>query len=563
MQAERIRKENEMRSSKRATLSAFVVGLCLAASLVFSLSAATATDQVELTAKLAASDGTPESVFGNHVAVSGDTAVVGAPKMHHSAFRGAGAAYVFTRVGDTWIEQAKLTPSDGVAGDRFGWSVGISGDTIVVSSLWDDVGIQADQGSAYVFTRTAGTWTEQAKLTASDGVPLDEFGFSVAVSGDDVIVGAKSLGEELGVPPQGSAYVFTRTGGAWTQQEKLTASEGVVGNGFGFRVGLDGDTAVVGAVTDNGGQGSAYVFTRTGGEWTQEKELTGSEGSAEFGFWVALAGDTVVVGDPSDEGKGAAYVFTRSAGDWPEQKKLTASDGTGKAANPADGDYFGRSVAVSGDTVVVGAQFDDVGPDNTNAQGSAYVFKRTGGNWEEKAHLFASDGTEGDLFGVSVGISGDTAVVGASFAEVGAAQGAAYVWRDAAASALSVNIDVEPKDKKNRIRTSNTNEIAVAVLTTPTFDAATVDPASVCFGDNPPRGGTTSYNQPAGVDADCNEAHRSGHLEDADRDGHLDMVLHFETNQTGIDPDDTEARLTGRTTDGTFFEGSDSIRTVR
>jgi hypothetical protein len=409
---------------------------------------ATATGQTKLTAadgtaqatateelvKLTPSDGTPFGHFGNHVAVSGGTAVVGAPNMHHSAFTGAGAAYVFTRVGETWIEQAKLTPSDGVPGDRFGWSVAISGDTIVVSAMWDDVGIHVDQGSAYVFTRTAGTWTEQAKLTASDGAPLDEFGFSVAVSGDDVIVGAKSLAEEFGVPPQGSAYVFARTSGSWTQQKKLTASDGVVGNGFGFRVGLDGDTAVVGAVTDNGGQGSAYVFTRTGGDWTEQKKLTASDGVAAdaFGFWVGLDGDTIVVGDPSDDGQGSAYVFTRTGGEWTEQERLTASDGAGRAANPPNGDFFGRSVAVSGDTVVVGAQSDDVGPNNTDSQGSAYVFKRTDGIWSEKAHLTAADGTEGDLFGVSVGISGDTAVVGASFAEVGAAQGAAYVWRDAA-----------------------------------------------------------------------------------------------------------------------------------
>ncbi|MBW3589708.1 MAG: FG-GAP repeat protein [Actinobacteria bacterium] len=391
----------------------FAVGLCLTAGLIFYIPNAAASEEL---VKLTASDGTALGHFGNHVAVSGDTAVVGAPHPHVHV--GAGAAYVFTRVGDTWIEQAKLTASDAAARDRFGWSVAISGDTIVVSALWDDVGINEDQGSAYVFTKNAGKWTEQAKLTASDGVPLDQFGFSVAVSGDDVIVGAKSLGEEFGVPPQGSAYVFARAGGTWTEQVKLTPSDGVVGNGFGFRVGLDGDTAVVGAVSDNGDRGSAYVFTRTGGTWTQQKKLTASDGEPgdEFGFWVSVAGDTVVVGDPSDNGQGSAYVFTRTGGDWTEQKILIASDG-------AQGDYFGRSVAVSGDTVVVGAQ----------GKGSAYVFERTGGTWSEKAHLTAADS---GLFGISVGISGDTAVVGASFSNVGEnpQQGAAYVWKNSAAN---------------------------------------------------------------------------------------------------------------------------------
>jgi hypothetical protein len=433
----------------RPTLGAFALGLGLTAGFIFSIPNATAAEEL---VKLTASDGTPAGHFGNHVAVFGDTAVVGAPNMHQTAYTGVGAAYVFTRVGDTWIEQAKLTPSDGAAGDRFGWSVAISGDTIVVSALWDDVGIKVDQGSAYVFTRTAGTWTEQAKLTALDGVPLDQFGFSVAVSGDDVIVGAKSLGEEFGVPPQGSAYVFARTGETWSQQAKLTPSDGFIGNGFGFRVGLDGDTVVVGAPADNDGKGSAYVFSRTGGTWTQQPKLTGSESAAEFGFWVAVAGDTIVVGDPSDDGKGAAYVFTRTGGDWTEQKKLTASDGAGRGAVPiTEGDYFGRSVAVSGDTVVVGAQFDDIG-DNAD-QGSAYVFTRTGGTWTEQTKLTAADGTEGDLFGVSIGVSGDTAVVGASFAEVGEgaipAQGAAYVWRDPNTSAQAISIDVKPRGDRH------------------------------------------------------------------------------------------------------------------
>ncbi|MGQ0431856.1 MAG: FG-GAP repeat protein [Microthrixaceae bacterium] len=378
--------------------------------------------------KLIPSDGTALGHFGNDVAVSGDTAVVGAPNMHHSAFMGTGAAYVFTRVGESWTEQAKLTPSDGVRGDRFGWSVAISGDTIVVGAMWHDVGAHVDQGAAYVFTRTAGTWTEQAKLRATDGLPLAEFGISVAVSDDDVLVGAMTLADEVGAPPQGSAYLFSRVDEHWTQQAKLTPPDGVFGSGFGFRVALDGDTAVVGASRDNGGLGAAHVFNRTDGHWTAQAELTAPNGVAgdAFGFWVGLDDDTIVVGAPAHNGQGAAYVFTRSGGQWTPQATLTASDGTDKAANPPHGDYFGRSVAVSGDTIVVGAEFDKVSADNAG-QGSAYVFERTGTTWSETTHLSAADA---DLFGVSVGVSGDTAVVGASFSEVGDAQGAAYVWRD-------------------------------------------------------------------------------------------------------------------------------------
>ncbi len=414
----------------RPALRALALSLGLTAGLIFSIPSATATEEL---VKLTASDGTVLGHFGNHVDVSGDTAVVGAPKMHFNAVAGPGAAYVFTRSGDAWVQQAKLTPSDGLPGDRFGWSVAISGNTIVVGAMWDDVGVNADQGSAYVFTRTAGTWTEQTKLTASDGLPLEEFGISVEASGDDVIVGATSLADEVGVPPQGSAYVFARSGGTWIEQAELIPSDGYVGDGFGFKVGADGDTAVVGAYKERGG-GSAYVFSRTGGTWTQQAKLTSSDRAAgdQFGFWVGISGQTMVVGalfaDGTYADQGAAYVFTRAGGVWTEQKKLTASDGRKE-------DAFGRSVAVSGDTIVVGAQWHNV--DGKNNQGSAYVFSRTRDTWVERTKLTAADGAEGDHFGVSVGVSGDTAVVGASFNVRGEGpirpQGAAYVWKDDAA----------------------------------------------------------------------------------------------------------------------------------
>ncbi len=437
-----------MRSS-RITL-AVVVGLMLAAGVVFPTSPMAATPQAKPRAtaprelaKLTASDGgNPGTAqFGNHVAVDGDTAVVGAPNMH-TAYNGVGAAYVYTRVGDAWTEQAKLTAPDGLPGDRFGWSVAISGDTIVVSSVWDDVDTKVDQGSAYVFTRTAGRWTEQAKLTASDPVSFAQFGFSVAVSGDVAAIGAahslvEPQEEQYGVAPPGSAYVFARTGGTWTQQKKLTPTDRFLDDGFGTRVAIDGDTLVVGA---SGGQGAAYVFGRTGGTWDQQKILTAPTRAAgdEFGFWVAVSGETVVVGALGADGtytdQGKAYVFTRTDGNWGEPFTLEASDAQ-------KDDLFGRSVAVSGDTVVVGAEYDDIGPkiallgdlDRVNEnQGSAYVFKRSGESWPQKAKLTGSDSSARDLFGVSVAVSGDTAVVGASFATVSEgpipAQGAAYVF---------------------------------------------------------------------------------------------------------------------------------------
>jgi hypothetical protein len=377
-------------------------------------------------AKLTAGDGAAIDLFGYSVAVSGDTAVVGAASDAIGANTGQGSAYVFTRTGTSWSQQAKLTASDGAESDVFGISVAVSGDTAVVGASQDDIGANGNQGSAYVFTRSGTSWSEQAKLTASDGAAIDVFGFSVAVSGDTAVVGAPQ--DDIGAnTDQGSAYVFTRSGTTWSQETKLTAGDGAASDEFGFSVSVSGDTAVVGALRDdidaNTEQGSAYVFTRSGTTWSQQAKLTASDGAASvfFGYSVAVSGDTAVVGAAAFGANGSAYVFTRSGTLWSQQAKLTAGDG-------AVSDQFGYSVAVSGDTAVVGARFDDIGA-NTD-QGSAYVFTRSGTTWSEQAKLTAGDGAANDLFGFSVAVSGDTAVVGAHQDDIGvnSNQGSAYVF---------------------------------------------------------------------------------------------------------------------------------------
>ena len=179
-------------------------------------------------------------------------------------------------------QQAKLTASDGAGGDWFGFSVAVDRDTAVVGAALDGVGGNASQGSVYVFTRSSGSWTQQQKLTASDGAASDWFGRSVAMSGDTAVVGAP-FDDDNGTD-SGSAYVFTRSSGSWTQQQKLTAPDGAASDRFGISVAVDGDTAVVGAYLDTIGgdreQGSAYVFTRSGGSWTQQQKLTASDGAA-------------------------------------------------------------------------------------------------------------------------------------------------------------------------------------------------------------------------------------------------------------------------------------------
>jgi MYXO-CTERM domain-containing protein len=356
--------------------------------------------------KLLASDAQPGDFLGTSVALSGNTAVVGATFDDDNG-ESSGAAYVFVRSGADWTEQQKLKPSDGVAGDRFGWPVAISGNTVLVGCYLDNPQ-GAESGSAYVFVRSGSTWTQQQKLTAADGAAQTWFGYSVALDGDTALV---SRHGDAAI--RGSAYVFVRSGSTWTQQQKLTAADGLAGDYFGGSVALSDNTALVGAYVDDNQpddrQGSAYVFVRSGTTWTEQQKLLPSDGSAEdwFGWSVALWGDTALVGafrdDPNGFDSGSVYAFTRSGTTWTEGQKLSASDG-------ATTDYFGHQVALSADKAVVAAAPDFA---NTQDTGAAYVFVRSGNAWTEQQKLVTSEGVTNDEFGASVAISGTTVLVGA------------------------------------------------------------------------------------------------------------------------------------------------------
>ena len=301
----------------------------------------------------------------------------------------------------------KLTASDGAADDWFGYSVSIDGDTAIIGAIFDrDNGDFS--GSAYVFVRINGVWSEQQKLTASDGEAYDQFGWSVSIDGDTALIAAYGDGSY-----SGSAYVYVRSNGVWSEQAKLTASDAATTSDyFGYSVAIDGDTAVIGAYwdDDNGSNsGSAYVFVRSNGVWSEQQKLTASDGAAGdyFGSSVAIDGDTVVIGahwdDDNDYNSGSAYVYVRSNDVWSEQAKLTASDGASR-------DFFGYSVAIDGDTALIGAYADN---DNGANSGSAFMYVRSNGVWSEQAKLTASDRAQYDDFGYSVSIDGDTAVIGA------------------------------------------------------------------------------------------------------------------------------------------------------
>jgi hypothetical protein len=335
---------------------------------------------------------------------------------------------------DPWIQQAELTSSDGAAGDYFGNSIAVSGSTVVVGAGWRTVGSNNSQGGVYVFVQSGTNWSQQAELTASDGGAYNYFGRSVALSGSTIVVGAPGYPTVGSNVAQGAAYVFTQSGTNWSQQAKLTASDGVAYDELGFSVALSGSTALVGApchpALGGCGPGGAYVFTQSGTSWSQQAELTASDGvpQDEFGWSVALDANTAVVGatlhtvGSNQNYQGAAYVFVESGGTWSQQAELSASDGVSY-------DVFGFSVAVNGSTALVGSYCHPAVSQSTCGPGAAFVFVESGGTWSQQAELTASDGAENDYFGWSVGLDGSAAVGGAPHHTVGSNQfqGAAYV----------------------------------------------------------------------------------------------------------------------------------------
>ena len=391
-------------------------------------------------AKLKGNDVGSTDYFGSSVAIDGNTALVGS--VNDTTLIGnyiQGSVYVFTNTGGVWTQVQKLTPNEAPADDGFGTSVAIDGDTALIGAAWNDIGANPDQGSTYVFARNGGMWTQQQKLTASDGAATDLFGIAVALSGDVAVVGAP-LAEIGANENQGSAYVFTRSGGVWTEQQKLTGSNGLSQDNFGTSVSLSVDTALIGApgIYDSEGgpetPGAAYVFTGNGGLWTEQQKLVPSDSEAgnTFGSAVALSGDKALVGAPDDTvgsnaRQGSAYVFMRSGGVWTEQQKLTASDAVAQ-------DYsFGDSVALVGDTALVGMRGDSfIFPGGYYwFEGAAYVFINNGGVWTEQQKLTASDINSWRFFGCAVAMSGNRAIVG-SYGhddEVVHEKGSAYVFQ--------------------------------------------------------------------------------------------------------------------------------------
>ena len=386
--------------------------------------------------ELFALDGAANDWFGYSVAISGDYALVGVPHAQVGSNPNQGAAYIFLRQGITWIQQAELSASDGVAYGPFGTTVALSGNTALVG----EPDYEDNLGRVLVFVKPASGWatrTETAILTASDAASGDVFGQSVAISGDSAVIGAPDhkVGSNVN---QGEAYLFVKPVSGWistTQTATLTALDGLSGDIFGQSVAISGDSVVIGAGNHNSAEGEAYVFVKPddgwGGAQYETASLTPSDGGGSFGQSVAISGDTAVIGAGGhNSNQGEAYVFVKPGSGWAsgtENAILTASDGL-------SGDSFGQSVAISGDSAVIGA------PSHNSYQGEAYVFVKPASGWAtgtETTRLTASDGAANDYFGHSVATSGDTAFIGAMGNENVA--GAAYVYYPVRSEDLSVN----------------------------------------------------------------------------------------------------------------------------
>ena len=382
--------------------------------------------------KLIASDGAEGDWFGGSASISGDYALVGAYLDDGNNGTNSGSAYVFERDrASNWSEGQKLTASDGASMDRFGRGVSISGNYAVIGAVGDDDAGDRS-GSAYVFERQSnGHWLEVQKLTAFDAAAVDQFGFGVSISGDYAVVGAPYDDNNNGTDA-GSAYVFERDGaGNWIEVQKLTAFDGAVSDIFGSRVSISGDYAVISAFLDDDNgidSGSAYVFERDGlGNWNEVQKLTALDGATDdkFGRRVSISGDHAVIGayhdDDDGSNSGSAYLFERDRAGSWSQVQNLT------ASDGAAEDLFGDSVSISGDYAVIGAYGDD---DNGETSGSAYVFERNaGGIWQEIHKLSASDGSANDVFGYSTSISGNAILIGAFYDDDnGENSGSAYVY---------------------------------------------------------------------------------------------------------------------------------------
>ncbi len=375
--------------------------------------------------KLVPAAGETSEMFGYSVACDSNFMVIGAPYRDSLAYN-SGIAYVYENISGVWTERDILVPNAGHMGQNFGYSVSISDEYILIGAFRDNQnGPQA--GAAYVFKRdsASGNWIQLTKLLPADGSAYDEFGTSVCLRGDHAIIGAPFDHENS--MEVGSAYIFKWNDTTWVEEAKILASNSVgTSPQFGVCVAIEGDYALVGAWADEGlgsYPGAAYVFHFDGVTWNQQAKLHAGKISLNnfFGRSVSVNGDYAVIGSSRADttSGGAAFIFHRVDTTWVEEAVVAGHPGFTHAR-------FGESVSIDGDYIVVGASDDDT---NGNTAGCIYIFKRDGINWTQWAMLIASDGSEGDWMGWSVFVESDQIFAGAPIQDAGGQYcGAVYVY---------------------------------------------------------------------------------------------------------------------------------------
>jgi hypothetical protein len=358
------------------------------------------------------SDGTTRAAFGQSVSISGNYAIVGAFAEDVGKNQDQGAAYIYYFNGTVWEQQQKLIAADGADSARFGYSVSISGNYAIVGAPLATVGGSIDRGAAYIYFFNGASWVQQQQLVASNGAAGDEFGYSVGISGNRAIAGA--IYDDVGSNTnQGSAYIYSFNDISWSLQTQLTT--GAPNDHFGCSVGISGNKVIIGAnrADVNGLQdfGAAYMYVFTSGTWFHLQTLTSYNSGVtdqdpphEFGTSVSISGNAAIAGGIRIARNGGAYVYRFSGIQWESSPLLQASDG-------ALGDIFGYSVSISGDYAVVGALADAIGMNNR--QGSAYVFVNGNGGWEQVQKISDPMGKADDTFGTSCSIDNGRLAVGA------------------------------------------------------------------------------------------------------------------------------------------------------
>ena len=406
--------------------------------------------------KLSASDAQSIDEFGKNLSINGTGEyLISGARNEDTVASNAGAAYIFKRTDSTWSQQAKLTASDGQASDGFGYDVAISkdGNYAIVGAWFEDGGSgdpTSNAGAGYVFVRSGSSWTQQAKLVASDAVASDLLGLHVSINEDGTYVALGASGEDANGSDSGAVYIFVRSGSSWSQQQKIEQSPSFANHRFSkVSLNSDGTYLLAGATGVQGppnynNEGAGYVFTRSGSSWTQQQGpifTSDGQSSDAFGNSIAINEDATTFisssrnedggsGDPISNA-GAAYIFTRSGSTWTEQAKIVASDAEAS-------DSFGQSVAISkdGNIVVVGAVSEDGGSGSPlSGVGAFYVFERNGSSWTQKQKILSSDGDAFDSFANEVSISDDGKyIIAGSHSEDGgsgnavSAAGAVYVY---------------------------------------------------------------------------------------------------------------------------------------